>query len=430
MKNVNMDEIKFENQLGFVLPVKNESEYIGEWLEYNYAMGVDKFYIYNNESEDRSELLKVLEPWIQKKIVDFEDYPGKKVQLAVYDDAIYRHRFDCKYMGFLDADEFIYIKQDKTILEFMEEFLSAYETSAGFVMTWRCFGTGGQKKKLSGGVIDRFVTRGDADFKANRYTKTIINPRRIRGVYNPHYAKFLPDTVCLNEFGQINVDMNHNSGRVDQVQVNHYMTKSVEEYTRKRSRGRADSLEKHLKEEFPLYDQNHITDTGLREKWHAMQKNPRMLRVDSADPSRHDEKLILANILDMLAPILNEDLSPENYFGHIEKFITCFGLIRKCGIISETERDFLENASLRAIDLSIQSGGCRIYNIFLLMHMMAELMSSRSELGWKIVRKCEDLIPRMDSYLKTAGRMEDYVDMFFWQRLLKNIPGRGEFNFE
>ena len=191
-----------------------------------------------------------------------------------------------------------------------------------------------------------------------------------------------------------------------------------------------DSLEKHLTEEFPLYDQNHITDTGLREKWHAMQKNPRMLRVQTADPSKHDERLILANVLDMLAPILNEDLSLENYLEQVEKFITCFGLVRKCGIISEVERDFLENASLRAIDLSIQSGGCKIYNIFLLMHMMADLMSSKSELGWKIVRECEELIPKMLPLLQSAERMEDYVDMFFWQRLLKNIPGRGEFNFE
>ncbi len=421
-----MNEIKFENQIGFVLPVKNESEYIGEWLEYNYAIGVDKFYIYNNESDDRAALLNVLEPWIQKKIVDFEDYPGKQIQLAVYDDAIYRHRFDCKYMGFLDADEFIYIKQDKSLLDFVNEIMAVDETVSGLVMTWRCFGTGGQKKKLPGGVIDRFVTRGDADFKANRYTKTIINPRRIRGVYNPHYAKFLPHADCLDEFGHRNVDMNHNPGIVENVQVNHYMTKSVEEYMRKRN----DSQEKHLEEEFAVYDQNHITDVGLREKWNAMREDPRMLRVDSADPSRHDERLILTNVLEMLEPILNEDLSPENYYGQVEKFITCFGLVRKCGIISEVEKDFLENASLRAIEICIRTGSCRVYNIFLLLHMMAELISSKSEYGWKIIRECQELIPKMLPFLQSAGRMEDYVDAFFWQRFLKNIPGRGEFNFE
>ena len=424
-----MSETLFENQLGFVLPVKNESEYIEEWLEYNYAIGVDKFYIYNNESEDRSELLKILEPWIQKKIVDFEDFSGKKVQLAVYNDAIYRHRFDCRYMGFLDADEFIYIKQDKTLLEFVNEVMSKNDDVSGFFMTWRCFGTGGQQKKLPGGVIDRFVTRGDIDFKANRYTKMIVNPRRIRAMNNPHFASFLPEAYSTDEFGNIFDVMIPISGRVENVQVNHYMTKSKEEYIRKRARGRADSLDKHLEGEFELYDQNQIVDTGLRDKWHAMQRNSNMLRVQNANSSKHDERLILGNILQMLEPILSDDMSEENYRGQIEKFTTCFGLVRKCEIISETEKDFLENVSLRAIDFSIRVGDFRTYNIFLLMHLMPELMSSRSEYGWKIVRLCEKIMSRMIPNVRDYNHIEDYVDMFFLQRFLKNISGRGEFDF-
>ena len=64
--------------------------YIGEWLEYHYKIGVDKFYIYDNDSEDRSELMKILEPWIQKNIVEYFQFPGALSQIPVYIDAIKR----------------------------------------------------------------------------------------------------------------------------------------------------------------------------------------------------------------------------------------------------------------------------------------------------------------------------------------------------
>ena len=56
-----MKDLLFENETALVLIVKNESPYISEWLEYHYKIGVDKFYIYDNDSEDRSELMKMLE---------------------------------------------------------------------------------------------------------------------------------------------------------------------------------------------------------------------------------------------------------------------------------------------------------------------------------------------------------------------------------
>ena len=47
--------ILFENPIAIVACVKNESRYIEEWLDYHYRIGVDKFYIYDNDSEDRSK---------------------------------------------------------------------------------------------------------------------------------------------------------------------------------------------------------------------------------------------------------------------------------------------------------------------------------------------------------------------------------------
>ena len=76
--------IRFENEIAFTASVKNESSYIGEWLEYHFAIGVDKFYIYNNDSEDRTELLRVLNPWIQHGTVELQDISGAGGQIPAY----------------------------------------------------------------------------------------------------------------------------------------------------------------------------------------------------------------------------------------------------------------------------------------------------------------------------------------------------------
>ena len=415
------NDIRFENELAFVLPVRNESEYIEEWLEYNYAIGVDKFYIYNNESEDRSELLKVLKPWIDKKIVDFEDFPGRAAQLPIYNHAVRRHRFDCRYMGFLDADEFIYIKKDQNLLDFVSEIMTQGETMAGFIMYWRCFGTGGQDRKLPGGVIERFIHRSDLEFMANKFSKTIVNPRRIRLMSNPHFARFLPSAVCMDEFGNFIDQMTPDTGILESIQVNHYMTKSKEEYIKKRERGRADDIEKHLEEEFKEYDRNNIEDTGLRDKWRIMRQDPKTPRMQNADPSIHDERLILNNVLEMLAPVINGNPRDEDLRGQIEKFTTCFGLIRNFEIISQQEKDYLEDVSLKAVKLAIQSNVIRAYNILLLFYMMPDLIESKSKHAWEIIRLCQTLIPKLKPLMRSYNDMECYVDMRYWERLLDNL---------
>ena len=114
-------QILFENEIALVICVKNESPYIGEWLEYHHQIGVDKFYVYDNDSEDRSELLRVLDPWIESKIVEYVEFPGAIAQVASYMDAVEKHRFDCRYMGFFDADEFLVPKNNRSLIDVIDE---------------------------------------------------------------------------------------------------------------------------------------------------------------------------------------------------------------------------------------------------------------------------------------------------------------------
>ena len=96
---------------------KNEGPYFKEWIEWHLSQGVDKFYIYDNESTDGTK--DILKPYIEQGVVEYKYWPGYRRQLAAYDDCLEHHRFDSRWIAFIDLDEFIVPVRDKSIPDFL-----------------------------------------------------------------------------------------------------------------------------------------------------------------------------------------------------------------------------------------------------------------------------------------------------------------------
>ena len=99
---------------------KNEGPYFREWIEWHLAQGVEKFYIYDNESTDGTR--EVLQPYIERGVVDYRYWPGYRRQLAAYDDCMDRYRFAARWIAFIDLDEFIVPLQNASIPAFLQRF--------------------------------------------------------------------------------------------------------------------------------------------------------------------------------------------------------------------------------------------------------------------------------------------------------------------
>ena len=158
---------KFDYNLSVVLIIKNAAQYMDEWICYHKIVGVDHFYIYDNESEDN--LKEVLKPYIKKGVVTYTYWPGKKQQVTVYDHALNKYRNETKWMAFIDDDEFMVPVAGNTI----PEVLSSLELQNGITMPWIMYGTSGHKKETKDFVISRFRKHGT---DITNY-KSIINPR-------------------------------------------------------------------------------------------------------------------------------------------------------------------------------------------------------------------------------------------------------------
>lgn len=222
-----------QHYLAICAIAKNEAPYFSEWIEWHRSRGVEKFYIYDNESTDN--ILQVLDPYIQTGLVEYAHFPGTAVQLAAYDDCLRRHRLDCRWLAIIDIDEFIVPVRDANI----PEFLSRFEDFAAVEINWLCYGSGGQKEKRPGGVMERFKCHAELDHELNCHVKTILDPRRVCNMIGCHEAARVSGKTADSHGNVVTENFRRRQPQHDVIRINHYAVKSFEEFMQKRARGRA-----------------------------------------------------------------------------------------------------------------------------------------------------------------------------------------------
>lgn len=245
---------KFSNDLAIVAIMKNEGPYLKEWLDFHILVGVNKFYLYDNESTD--DTTKILKPYIKQGIVDYTYWPGKAMQMAAYYDCLNKHSFDTRWLAVIDLDEFLVPVQHETVPEFLHTLPDGF---AQLVITWIIYGSSGHVHKPDGLLIENFKHHA----KNTWGVKSIINPRLVYSMTNPHVHKVAGFTIDENgkKLGYINQSKNppaHNK-----LRLNHYYTKSYDEYIERLNRGSATTQSTQSYrgiEKFHEYDRNEIYD--------------------------------------------------------------------------------------------------------------------------------------------------------------------------
>lgn len=248
--------------LAIVAILKNEGSYILEWVEYHRSIGFQKFFLYNNDSTDNVE--ELLAPYVHAGIVELIPWAGQARQMDAYNDALNKHVRDCEYIATIDLDEFISFGNQDTLAWLNQHIVNGV---SGVGINWLIFGSSGRKTKPAGLVLESYTQRSKASFKNNQHTKTIVNPRRVLGYCNPHFA------VPLLGYHAINVSDEPMSGPFSPSTqsdvpplVYHYFCKSLEEFSLKRNRGMADNPNIRDQSDFTEHDRNEIKDGSMLPK--------------------------------------------------------------------------------------------------------------------------------------------------------------------
>jgi hypothetical protein len=254
--------------LSVVAIVKNETPYIAEWIEYYRLVGVQKFFIYDNESTDN--LRNFLESYIDKGIVEYTFFPGKRQQVIAYNDALQRYKYASFWLAFIDIDEFLVPVEAETITGFLRDF----DGVPGLEVNQVLYGSGGHKKMTDNLVIERFKDHSNLEDIVNLGVKTIVNPRHTFFMATAHVAEYFDGerSVDTNKTKNIKASLDRHALH-DKLRINHYACKSLEEFTSRIDLGRASSLGKLSASEFGNRDRNEIQNDTIMDKYIQQIKN-------------------------------------------------------------------------------------------------------------------------------------------------------------
>lgn len=219
---------------------KDESPYLKEWIEYHKIVGVDHFFLYNNLSSD--DYHSVLDPYIAAGVVDLIEWPYPQTQLKAYDNCMKTFGKTSKWIGFIDIDEFVVPKSTDDIYSFLKNF----EKYPSVLVYWKLFGSSGRIQRDPSGLVTQDFyccwPKYDEVGKCFFNTAYELDPEfRFNSIFH-HFSwgkqgrMYFPP---VNIFGYIcSSSKRDKANNADfPIQINHYFTKSYEEYLEKRSKG-------------------------------------------------------------------------------------------------------------------------------------------------------------------------------------------------
>ena len=225
---------------------RDEAPYLREWVEFHRLVGVERFFLYNNRSVD--DHLDVLAPRIEDGTVVQTDWPMFPGQRAAYDHCLEEHRDLSRWIAFVDIDEFLFSPTGRPV----SEVLADYEQWPGIGVNRLRFGTSGNKERPDGLVIENYLRRA----RLSRYlVKSVVNPRRTLRCRTVHVFDYV-DGVGVDENGRPLVHPPDapadrppeyasytETFTVSRLCINHYATRSEEEFRHKATKRQADTGE-------------------------------------------------------------------------------------------------------------------------------------------------------------------------------------------
>ncbi len=273
------------NFLGVCAIVKDEADYLLEWIAYHRVVGVETFLIYDNDSTDgTTELLTALENagvchrigWPRSA------YPASP-QIHAYRHAVREHGHDFEWMAIIDADEFVVPLAADDVPTLLRE---KFSDAPSVVISWRVFGSCGQIEPDARPVIERFTRCAENSARPNQNVKSIVRPELVKTTFIHNHILVDGCIPLLSDGTRLPDPEAH---RLDapvygDLQVNHYYCKSLREFERKRLRGLADSpvdSARYIRPEtaFRDHDLNDLEDTAILRFLPAVRKEMAALKA-------------------------------------------------------------------------------------------------------------------------------------------------------
>lgn len=213
--------------------LKDEAHNIEEWLCHHMAIGVDHFFLYDNGSTD--ELHEVLKPYADHGVVTTVYFPMRGLQRDANNHVVRFFGHTTEWIAYVDIDEFLVPERDESITQVMAHYPDAEQV----LVSRKEFCYSGRRTPADGLVTETYreyseqVPRmGTSEVLA----KPIIRSRGVArvGIHNAltvHGRTVNTAGEPTSEEATVIEDPSYAN-----LQMNHYFTKSWQEFQAKRTR--------------------------------------------------------------------------------------------------------------------------------------------------------------------------------------------------
>jgi hypothetical protein len=210
-----------------------EAHNLREWVAFHRLLGVERFFLYDNASED--EHLEALAPFIEDGSVTVHPWPVFPGQGSAYDHCLARHGDEVRRIAFLDVDEFLFSPTGRPLPEVLRD----YEQYAGIGVSRAWMGTNGYETRPEGLLLANFSSRLHVP-EPNRSVKSIVDPSRVTRRVNEHWFEYADGAPTVDEHQQpLESWLRPGELTFDRLRINHYFSKSEQEALAKFDRPQA-----------------------------------------------------------------------------------------------------------------------------------------------------------------------------------------------
>lgn len=218
--------------LSLLAIVRNEEDYIKEFIRFYRVNGVEHFYFYDNDSEIPLE--EVLSDF--KDICTITRIPGPRQQVIAYNHFVKNFADETEWVAVFDVDEYILPKQHPTLRDFVRD---KANTADCIGINWVVFGNGRHiSKPADGGVIENYLYSQGSQHKN---VKCVVRAKAIRKFKHPHFPVLKWFRKYVNAAGNPMSGAENTEETTHIIQLNHYFTKSLEEFEIKLGSRRPDT---------------------------------------------------------------------------------------------------------------------------------------------------------------------------------------------
>lgn len=195
-----------EVYLAACLIFRNEANNLDEWIQFHLGVGIEHFYLFNNNSTDHYE--QVLDPYIKRKVVMLSHWADYRTRDKAYALAAEQCADHTRWLAIFDSDEFLFSVSNQKV----SDSLRLLENVPAIQVLRYEYGANGHTQRPNGPIIDNYLKRS----AAFRGVKSIINPRLVAEIGH-HQCRSFGGRQALST----------------ELRINHYWARSLEDLNAK-----------------------------------------------------------------------------------------------------------------------------------------------------------------------------------------------------